>query len=187
MIYRLLILFGLVLAVVAVWLMLRMGSLGPTTARTSPPSAADQGYSATDATVVETGVDGVPMYTLQARQVQQDPDSNLVHLTTVHMTFRDASGGQWQARSDQAVAQQDSEQVDLSGAVDVSGIFSGSDQPAHILTDRLHVDTRTQIIRTRSAVTLKWTGYVVDARGLVVNIKDHNVKLESEVHGHFVY
>ena len=187
MIYRLLILFGLVLAVVAVWLMLGTGSLGPTTARSSRPAAADQGYSATDATVVETGADGLPMYTLQARQVQQDPDSNLVNLSTVHMTFRDASGGQWQARSDQAVAQQDSGQIDLTGAVDVSGIFSGADQPAHILSNTLHVDTRTDIIRTRSAVTLKWAGYVVDARGLVVNTKNHNVKLESEVHGHFAY
>ena len=84
-------------------------------------------------------------------------------------------------------AQQESEQVELRGAVDVSGIFAGNDQPAHILTDTLHVDTRTQFIRTRSAVTLKWAAYVVDARGLVVNIKDHNIKLESEVHGHFVY
>jgi LPS export ABC transporter protein LptC len=187
LIYRLLILFALALVVVAVWLTLGTGTQGPATARPSGPAAADQGYSATDATVVETGADGLPMYTLHARQVQQDPDSNLVHLTTVHMTFRDASGGQWQARSDQAVAQQESEQVDLTGAVDVSGIFSGTDQPAHILTDRLHVDTRTDIIRTRSAVTLKWAGYVVDGRGLVVNIKDHNVKLESEVHGHFVF
>jgi LPS export ABC transporter protein LptC len=185
MIYRLLILFGLALVVVAVWLTLGTGTQGPATARTSGPAAADQGYAATDATVVETGADGLPMYTLDARQVRQDPDSNLVHLTTVHMTFRDASGSQWQARSEQALAQQDSEQVDLVGAVDVWGIISGSDQPAHILTDRLHVDTRTQIIRTRSAVKLKWAGNVVDARGLLVNIKDHNIKLESEVHGRF--
>lgn len=187
MIYRLLILFGLVLAVVAIRLTLGTGASGPATARSNRPTAADQGYSAIGATVVETGADGLPMYTLQAQQVQQDPDSNLVNLTTVHMTFRDPSGGQWQARSDKAVAQQDSAQIDLTGAVDVSGIFSGTDQPAHILTETLHVDTRTDIIRTRSAVTLKWAGYVVDGRGLVVNIKDHTVKLESEVHGHFVF
>lgn len=186
MIYRLLILFGLVLAVVAVWLTLGTGALGPATAHTSPPTAAERGYSATDATVVETGADGLPMYTLQAQQVQQDPDRDLVRLTTVHMSFRDPSGGQWEARSDRAVAQQDSAQIDLSGTVDVFGTFAGNDQPAHILTETLHVDTHTDIIRTRSAVTLKWAGYVVDARGLVVDIKDHNVKLESGVHGHFV-
>ena len=187
MIYRLLILFGLVLAIIAVWLTLGTGTLGPTTALTTGPTANDQSYAATDATVVETGADGLPMYTLQAHRVQQDPDSDLVNLTTVHMTFKDAAGGQWQARSDQAVAQQDSAQIDLAGAVDVSGLFSGADQPAHILTDTLHVDTHTDIIRTRAAVTLKWAGYVMDGRGLVVNIKDHTVKLESQVHGHFVY
>lgn len=186
MIYRLLIAFGLVLAVVAIRLTLGSGGLGPTTVRSTRPTAVDQGYSATDATVVETGADGLPLYTLQARQVHQDPDSNLVNLTAVHMSFRDPSGGQWQARSDQAVAQQDSAQIDLSGAVDVSGTFAGNDQPAHMLSSTLHVDTRTDIIRTRSAVTLKWAAYVVEGRGMVVDIKDHTVKLESEVHGHFV-
>jgi len=185
-IYRLLILFALVLAAVAVWLTLGSGALGPTTARPSALQATEQGYAATDATVVETGPDGAPMYTLQAHQVLQDPVSNLVHLQSVNMTFRDQSGGNWQARSDAAVARQDSQQVDLTGAVDVSGLFSGTDQPAHILTDVLHVDTRQDIIQTRSKVTLKWAGYVVTARGLVVNIKDHTIKLESEVHGHFV-
>jgi LPS export ABC transporter protein LptC len=186
MIYRLLIAFGLVLAVVAIRLTLGTGVLGPTTVHSSRPTAPDQGYSATDATVVETGADGLPLYTLQARQVQQDPDSNLVHLTTVHMSFRDPAGGQWQARSDKAVAQQDSAQIDLTGAVDVSGTFAGNDQPAHMLTSTLHVDTRTDIIRSPAAVTLRWAGYVVEGRGLAVDIKAHTVKLESEVHGQFV-
>lgn len=186
MIYRLLILFGLALAGVAVWLTLTVGQTGPVAARTGPAAEPDRGYSATDASVVETGTDGRPMYTLQARQVQQDPDANVVSLTTVRMTFHDESGGQWQARADQAQARQDSAQIDLTGSVDVFGTFPGNDQPMHILTNRLHVDTRTEIIRTRSAVTLKWAGKVVDARGLVANIKDHHLKLESQVHGHFV-
>ncbi len=186
MIYRLLILLGLALAAVAVWLTLTSGQTGPVTTQASRSLAPDQGYSATDATVVETGADGLPMYTLQARQVQQGPADDIFDLTTVHMTFRDESGGQWHARSDRAQARQDSAQVDLAGAVDVSGRFAGTDQPAHILTDILNVDTRMQIIRTRSAVTLNWDGNVVDARGLVVNIMEHHMKLESQVHGHIV-
>ena len=185
MIYRLLILFGLVLAAVAIWLTLTSGQTGRVTAQSSPAAGPDQGYSATDATVVETGTDGLPMYTLQARQVQQSADDDIFNLTTVHMTFRDESGGHWQARADRAQAHQDSAQIDLAGAVDVSGLFAGNDQPAHILTDILHVDTHTEIIRTRSPVTLNWGGYLVDARGLVVNIKDNHLKLESQVHGHF--
>jgi len=189
LIYRLLILFALVLAGVAVWLTLAPRQISPAVAQANRPNGPDQGYEASDAAVVETGADGLPMYTLQARRAQQDPASDIINLTTVHMTFNDSSGGRWQARSDRASATQDSAKVDLTGNVDVSGTFAGNDQPANIRTDRLRVDTRTEIIRTPSAltaVTLSWAGNVMNARGLVVDIKRHNVKLESDVHGHSV-
>ncbi len=185
MIYRLLILFGLVLAAVAVWLTLAPLQTGPATAQTSHPAQAEQGYEATDASVVETGEDGLPMYTLQAQQVHQNPDDNIINLTTVHMTFRDASGGHWQSRADQAVAHQDSAQIDLSGAINVDGTFAGSETPLHFLSDALHVDTRTDILRTPAAVTFKWDGHVLTAQGMVANLKDHRVTLESQVHGQF--
>ncbi len=186
MIYRLLILFGLVLAGIAVWLTLSLGQLGPVTAQTSRTAARDQGYSATDASLEETGADGRPLYTLQARRARQEPDDDTIHLETVHMTFRDTSGGQWQARADQAIAQQDAALIDLAGAVDISGTFAGSDQPAHILTQKVHVDTRTEVISNRSAVTLNWAGIEVRAPNLVVNTKDHSVKLNTDTHAHTV-
>jgi LPS export ABC transporter protein LptC len=133
--------------------------------------------------VVETGADGLPMYTLQAHQVQQNPDTDVINLYTVHMTFRDSSGGQWQARSDTAQAQQDSSQIDLAGAIDVSGTFAGNDQPPHILTEKLHVDTQTEVIGTCAPVTLTWAGVMVLAGCMSINIKDSTVKLEAGVHG----
>jgi LPS export ABC transporter protein LptC len=186
LIYRLLILLALVLVGVAVWLTLTSGQTGRVAAPTSRRAEPDQGYAATNATLVQTGADGLPMYTLQAQHVRQDPDSDIIDLSTVHMTYRDSAGGQWQGHADQAQARQDSAQIDLSGSVTLSGTFAGNDQPAHVLTDKLHLDTRAQIIQTRSAVKLVWAGMVVDARGLVVHIKDHNIKLESDVHGRYV-
>jgi len=186
LIYRLLILFALVLAGVAVWLTLAPRQSGPAQAQANRPTGPDQGYAATDASVVETGADGLPMYTLQAHQVQQDLTSDVIHLTTVHMTFRDSQGGQWQAHSDRALAQQDSAQIDLAGNVDISGTVAGDDQPATVRTDTLHVDTGSEIIRNRSALTLTWAGFVVTARGVLIDIKGHNIKLESDVHGHLV-
>jgi LPS export ABC transporter protein LptC len=181
--YRLLILLGLALVGVAVWLTLAPRRAGPVATQSSGPVAADQGYSALDASVVETGADGLPMYTLQAHQVQQNPDTDVIDLHTVHMTFRDSSGDQWQARSDTAQAQQDSSQIDLAGAIDVSGTFAGKDQPPHIFTDQLHVDTQTEIISNSSKDTLTWAGVIVESRGMVVNVKDSTVKLEAGVHG----
>jgi LPS export ABC transporter protein LptC len=186
LIYRLLILLGLVLVGVAVWLTLSPRQVGPVTAQSSGPTSTDSGYAATDASMVETGTDGLPMYTLQAHQILQDPDTNIINLSTVHMTFRDTSGGEWQVGSDRANAQQDSAQIDLSGSVNVTGKFGSSDQPLHLLTDTMHVDTRTEISRTSAPVTLDWAGTRVTARGIVINLKDQRLKLEAQVHGQVV-
>lgn len=181
--YRLLIFLGLALVAVAVWLTLAPRRPEPVAAKSSGATAADQGYSARDASVVETGADGLPLYTLQARQVQQNPETDIINLTTVHMTYRGGADSQWQGRSDSAVVQQDSAQIDLAGAIELTGTFAGRTQPLHILTDQLHVDTQTQIIRNHSPVTVTWAGVIVEARGMVVNVKESTVKLEAGVHG----
>jgi LPS export ABC transporter protein LptC len=183
LIYRLLILLALALVAVAVWLTLAPRQVEPVAAQASGPATAEQGYSARDAAVVETGPDGLPLYTLQAHQLQQNPDTDIINLTTVHMTYRDSAGGQWRGRSDTAQVQQDSSQIDLAGAIDITGTFAGSNQSPHILTDKLHVDTQTEMITTRSPVTLTWAGVIAAARGMVINVKDSTVILEAGVHG----
>lgn len=184
MIYRLLILLGLVLVGVAVWLTLSPRQTEPVTAQNSGPARPGTGYAATDAALVETGADGLPLYTLQAHQIQQDPDTDIINLSTVYMTDRDTGGGQWQAHADQAQAHQDAGQIDLSGSVDLSGTVAGNDTPVHALTDKLHVDTRANLISTCSGITLTWGGIVINAPCLVVNTKDYHVRLQSDVHGH---
>jgi LPS export ABC transporter protein LptC len=184
LIYRLLILLGLVLVGVAVWLTLSPRQTGPLTAQNSGPARPDAGYSAIDAAMVETGTDGLPLYTLQAHRIQQDPDTDIINLSTVHMTSRDSGGGQWQADTDQAQAHQDAGQIDLIGSVDLFGMIAGNGKPAHALTDKLHVDTHTGVISTCAGVALNWGGIVVHAPCLVVNTKDYHVRLESDVHGH---
>lgn len=185
MIYRLLILLGLALIGAALWLTLSPRQAEPVTAHSSGPARPDSGYSATDASLVETGADGLPLYTLQARRVQQDTDTNIINLSTVNMTAHDTHGGKWQARSDQAQVGQDAAQIDLSGSIDVFGTFAGNEHPVHVLTDILRVDTRTEVIQAPAAVTLTWAGMIVNARGLVINTKQSSIKLLANVHGQF--
>ncbi len=181
--YRLLILLGLVLVAVAMWLTLAPRHVEPIAAQASGPAAAEQGYSGLEAAVVETGPDGLPLYTLQAHRMQQNPETDIINLTTVQMTYSKSADGRWQGRSDTAVVQQDSSQIDLAGAIDVTGTFAGNAQPLHILTDALHVDTQTEIIRTCSPVTLRWAGGSAESRCLVVNVKDQTASLQGGVHG----
>jgi LPS export ABC transporter protein LptC len=171
---------------VAVWLTLAPRQTEPATTRSGQQAGPDLGYSAANAFVVETGADGRPMYTLQARQVQQDPADNLVNLTNVQMTFHDPSGEQCQARSDRAVARQDSPQIDLSGSIVGGCTFASSDQPIHFTSDTLHIDTGTDLVQTHSVVTFTSFGKLLNARGMQIDLKNHRVKLDSQVHGLFI-
>ena len=49
----------------------------------------DPGYSALQAHMVQTGPDGLPLYTLNAARVQQQPDQGTINLEQVQLGFRD--------------------------------------------------------------------------------------------------
>jgi LPS export ABC transporter protein LptC len=145
----------------------------------------DLGYSAKTARLVQTGVDGKPIYTLDAAQVQQQPDQGLINLQQVLLGFRDASGDTWTARADRGELAQNSGIVKLDGAVQVSGVLPGTTEKADMSSESLAFDTNEQIVATKQPVTLVMTGRKIDAEGMVANLKEGRVQLESAVHGSF--
>ena len=46
---------------------------------------------------MQTGADGLPVYTLDAAKIRQQPDRDLVDLQQVLLGFRDPSGDEWTA------------------------------------------------------------------------------------------
>ena len=146
-------------------------------------SGSDEGYSARNATLVETGADGEPIYTLNAATIRQEPDHRQVDLTEVHMSFRDASGHPWTASADRGELGRDSDVVILSRNVLLAGTPAGTSGPAQVLTEQLRYDTRTEVARTAEPVTLIWPGCRLEAVGLMADLKHHRVQLESSVHG----
>jgi LPS export ABC transporter protein LptC len=99
--------------------------------------------------------------------------------------FRDASGGEWTARAERGELAQNSGIVKLEGAVHVAGVLPGSAEPAVITSESLAFDTNEQILTTREPVTLLMTGRTLEAHGMVANLKERRVQLESDVHGSF--
>jgi LPS export ABC transporter protein LptC len=188
MIYRVLgVLAGLVV-LGAAWVLFDrrqlMNAIEPAAPKEVAKSATP-GYSARHAEIVETGKDGRPMYIVRAETVRQIPDSQSVMLETVRMEMHDTMGQRWTARADYGQIFQASEDVQLTGDVLVSGTFKGSKDPAEISTERLSFDTKEDVVRTNSAVTLNWAGRRMQSKGLVANLKDQSLRLESSVHGLF--
>ena len=145
----------------------------------------DEGYSARNARLIQTGADGLPLYTLNAATIRQLPNEDAVQLTQVQMTFRDSNGTPWSATAEHGTLQQAAGQVALSGNVHVSGTPPEAHAPAQITTDALSVDLHSDLVSTRDPVTLLWAGAVLSSTGLVADLKDYRVDLESRVHGTF--
>lgn len=184
MTYRLMVLLALLALTVGMVLLSAPQHESAAPSSTGAP-AHDPGYSAQQARLVQTGADGLPVYTLDAAQIQQQPNDGTVELQQVKLGFRDSNGNEWTARALHGQLAQGSDVVRLAGDVHVNGILPGSRQPAQMTTEHLAFDTRTEVVATRDPVTLLMSGRELNAQGMVANLKERHVQLESAVHGSF--
>lgn len=175
-----------VIALLAIsWLALNGESSGPTVPATATVSAQTPGYSARDAVLMETGPDGLPMYTLRAAQMHEQPATGVALLDRVEMQFREADGQLWNGRADQARVIDQAVKVDLSGNVVLTGLLPGSTEPVRISTQRLNADTRSQVVRSSDNVTIDWGRGELQARGIVARLREQRIRLESQVRGRY--
>jgi LPS export ABC transporter protein LptC len=184
MMYRLVVLVAMLTLVVGVVLLSAPPRDSQAHAASSGP-LHDPGYSATEARLVQTGVDGRPVYTLDAAQIQQQPNDGLVELQQVRLRFRDVNGNEWTARADRGELAQNSGLVRLAGDVHVAGTLPGTTETTEITSEHLAFDTNAQIVATRDPVSIVMSGRRLDAQGLVASLKEGHVQLESAVHGSF--
>lgn len=174
-----------IVAVIVASLLLGGQPSGAPSSTTVQRTAWDEGYSAQNARLVQTDANGLPLYTLDAASIRQLPNEDQVQLTRVQMTFRDPNGTPWSATADHGTLEQTAGQIALSGNVHVVGTPPESQATAQISTDVLSVDLHNDLVSTRNPVTLLWAGAVLSATGLVADLKDYRVELQSQVHGTF--
>ncbi len=179
MIYRIFAILTVAAVIIGSLLLARQNAAPQaTTVRQATP---DEGYSARDAQLVQTGPTGLPLYTLDAATIRQLPNADQVQLSQVSMSFQNG-GERWTATSEQGELLRGTSQIDLSGHVQVSATIPGSSAPIRIATQALSFDSRSDIVSTADPVTLTWSGQRLDALGLVADLKAHRLQLESSVH-----
>jgi len=174
----------LVIATIIGALILGQGP-GSSPARPGTGAHADDvpGYSARNAQIIETGDDGRPAFTVDARVVRQRANDSRVQLDAPHMTFLTSESGVWRVESRSGQIQADGSNVVLFGDVKMNGMLNGT--PISIGTSIVSYDTHDEIARTQVPVTFGARGGTLEATGLLANFKDGSVRLESNVHGIF--
>jgi LPS export ABC transporter protein LptC len=169
-----------VAAVIIGSLMLARQTAAPPTA-TARRAGSQEGYSARDAELIQTGPDGLPLYTIDAATVRQLPATGRVRLSEVRMSVHNGAD-RWTATAERGEILRGSKRIELHGHVRVSASIHGSHSPIRIATDSLSFNSRVDIVSTAEPVTLTWSGQRVTARGLVANLKAHRLRLVSLVH-----
>lgn len=185
MIYRLVPLLALMALIIGV-VALSGPQREPAAAAAVPAQVRDPGYAARQARLIQTGADGLPVYTLDANLIRQQPAAGTVDLQQVQLAFRDADGNRWTARAAHGELGQDTGIIELDGAVHINGTVPGTEQPAIITGERLTFDTRAQLVTSHEPVSITMSGRRLDAHGLVANLKERRVQLESTVHGTYL-
>jgi LPS export ABC transporter protein LptC len=144
------------------------------------------GYFMTGARIVETGEDGAPLYRVSAREIRQRPFDGGIDLEDLSLSYRAPGAADWTVTAARGFVPPASKVLNLAGDVRVVGQPEPDLEPAVIRTERLMLNTETNIASTRDRVDIEWGTRRLSTMGLVADLKADKLQLESTVHGRFV-
>ncbi len=151
-----------------------------------PSEPAQPGYYMKGARITETGEDGMPRYRVEAERIQQDPADNSIQLEELTLTYRAPETRDWTVTAARGFVPPDSRILNLAGNVRIVGQPAPDTPPAVVRTERLTLDTESNVASTRDRVDIEWGNRRLSTMGLVADLKAERLQLESAVHGRFV-
>ncbi len=150
---------------------------------TEPPQP---GYYMTGARITEMGEDGLPRYRIEAERIQQDPANNSIRLEELTLTYRAPEARDWTLSAARGFVPPGSKVLNLAGNVRIVGEPAPDMQPAIVRTERLTLDTESNVASTHDRVDIEWGNQRLSTMGLVADLKAERLQLESAVHGRFI-
>jgi lipopolysaccharide export system protein LptC len=156
---------------------------GPTNVR----PADLPGYYLKNAVLTDFDAAGEPGIRIEAERIDQIGHGNEVALYNVRVNYQSPSGQSWVMVGDVAHVQPGGKVVDVTGNVRLQGEAgaAGRETPAVLHTDTLRYDVPGGIASTKDDVRIDFAGHTLTARGMVANLKERTLRLESKVNGHF--
>jgi len=144
--------------------------------------AAEPGYVATGAVMLETDTDGQPLYRLRADRISQPTPKDDIHLTAPQFVYQ--GNIVWTLTAQSGVLPPSAQQISLAGDVVATGEKPGTD-PMHIHSATLNVDMQTRHADTVDPVTVDWGTNRLWAQGMHADMQTDHLRLISPVYGVF--
>jgi LPS export ABC transporter protein LptC len=146
-------------------------------------AAAEPGYAARQAELIETGEDGEALYRLNADQMEQPQPRGTIFLTAPQLDYQPEAGNRWHLRAQHGELPQDAHTAELSGMVHAEGRPEGSDAPLSFDTDQVHIDMVANVASSAGDVSVDWQGNRLLGRGMTADMNHYQLQLQADVHG----
>ena len=143
---------------------------------------AARGYVATGAVMLETDVNGQPLYRLRAERISQPDPTADIELSAPQFEYKGTTV--WTLTAHTGVLPPTAQQISLSGDVVAHGERSGA-EPIEIHTATLNVDMEARRADTADAVTMDWGPNRLWAQGMQADMQADHLRLISPVYGEF--
>jgi LPS export ABC transporter protein LptC len=183
MLFRLFTVLAVIALAVSTW---QLSNSGKMPAPSVDRRAATPGYFLKNAVMTDFDERGEPSLKIGAERIDQVGQGTEVALIDVRVDYDAPNGQNWVMFGDAAHVEPGGKIVDIAGNVRLQGTDPQHPGVAIIRTETLRYDVRGEIASTKSDVRVDFGRYNLTARGLVANLQDRTVHLESRVNGHFL-
>jgi LPS export ABC transporter protein LptC len=183
MLFRLFTVLAVIALIVSTWELINSGK-APVLIEAKP--AATPGYYLKNAVMTDFDEHGEPSLKIGAARIDQVGHGTEVGLIDVRVDYDAPNGQNWVMFGDTAHVEPGGKIVEISGNVRMQGTDPEHAGVAIIRTDTLRYDVSDEIASTKSDVSLDFERHSMTARGLVANLKERTLRLESRVNGRFI-
>jgi LPS export ABC transporter protein LptC len=183
MLFRVFTLIAVIALAVSTWILSspkRRAAQSIEAGRTALP-----GYYLKNAVLTDYDETGAPSIRIQADRIDQIDHGSDVALYNVRFDYQSPSGQVWVMYGDVAHVEAEGKVLEVSGNVRLEGQSTDHDGTAVIHTDTLTYDVPGAIASTKSDVRIDFGAHSLTARGLIANLKERTMRLESKVNGRF--
>jgi LPS export ABC transporter protein LptC len=183
MAFRLFTLLAVLALGVSTWI---LSSPSHRPAATGPSASALPGYYLKSAILTDYDEHGAPSVRIHADRIDQVDHGPEVSLYNVRVDYQSPSGQTWVMIGDTGHVETGGKIVDVAGNVKLTETSADQKVPAVMHTDTLRYDVAGGLATTQSDVRIDFGPHALTGRGLVANLKDRTIHLESKVNGRFI-
>jgi LPS export ABC transporter protein LptC len=183
MLFRLFTVLAVVALAVSTWI---LSSPAHRPVPTTEGAVADlPGYYLKNAVLTDYDEAGLPSIHLEAERIDQIAHSSEVELSTVRVDYQTPNGQDWVLFGDFARVEPGGKIIDVRGNVRLRGESTAHAGTVIVRTDTLSYDVPNATATTKSDVRIEFGAHTLTAHGLIANLKERTMHLESKVNGRF--